>query len=156
MIVFYDKVSGNCMLSINCDINDITIKGKQALYKDNVIINDMTITTMEDVPSQEIFIKNISGETTPIKNTELKKRTLAEKQEIAYKRLLSYDMQMANLIVTQYLAEVSIGVTEANLTFPKTLAVTWGTWRKNMIKAFKTGKNDPLNIVFPEAPTLPF
>jgi hypothetical protein len=67
MLVFYDKESEICMLTIDCDYSDITVEDNRAYYAGEVVNNNMAISAYAEVPKQPIFFGD-----APRKFSELK------------------------------------------------------------------------------------
>ena len=85
MIVFYLTETGQCMLSIDCDIEDITIIENKAYYNGQIVNNNMEISAIVDVPKQRIrngIITEDGMEYTPKLFSELMQYTVDEKWEI--------------------------------------------------------------------------
>jgi hypothetical protein len=81
MIVFYRKESGICMLSIGCDLSEITVDNNRAYYAGEVVNNNMTISAFVEVPRQSIYTESVDEEgfiiRTPKLFSELTQGTVA-------------------------------------------------------------------------------
>jgi hypothetical protein len=59
MIVFYDKATETCMLSINCSESDISVIDGKAYFKCEIVNNNMAISAYTEVPEQSIYTELI-------------------------------------------------------------------------------------------------
>jgi hypothetical protein len=71
MIVFYDKKTGTCMLTIDCELPDITVENSRAYYRGEAINNNMIISACTEVPEQSIYTESIGEEGFPIRTPKL-------------------------------------------------------------------------------------
>lgn len=71
MIVFYVLETGQCMLTIDCDLSEITVSDNKAYWNGEVVNNNMAISAYAEVPKQEIFSESVDSEGVPIQIPKL-------------------------------------------------------------------------------------